>query len=152
MPRDLTPRLRMIIDAPKVIAVRHRCEGAVEGQDLEPMTREIEFANNLRAQKRDDVGANRKFETGKDFLRHRGAAKHVPALEHQHALAGAREICSVDQAVVAAANYNDVIFLGHHVAQVVNLRALSHETVAFSALNPTAEQFSAEMQRTQSLR
>src|SRR5882762_4799462 len=116
MPRDLAPRLRMIIHSPEMISVQHRREGAVEGQDLESMTREIEFANNLRTQERNDVRADREFETGKNFFRHCRATEHMPAFEHEHALARAREVGGVDQAVVAAANDNDVVFLSHRKA------------------------------------
>ncbi len=75
------------------------------------MPRQIEFANNFGAEQGNDVRANGKFEAGKYLFRHRGAAEHIPALEHQHALARAREVCGVNQAVVAPANYDTVVLI-----------------------------------------
>ena len=57
--RDLALCLRVIVDAPQVIAVRHRREGAVERQDLEAVARQIEIADDLRPQQRHDVRADR---------------------------------------------------------------------------------------------
>src|SRR5712671_2261794 len=113
MPRDLTARLSMIVHSPQMVTVRHRCKGTVERQDLESMTRKIELANNLRTQKRHDVRANRKLEAGKDLFGYGGATEHVPALKYEHALARTREVCGVDQPVVAAADYNYVVFVTH---------------------------------------
>src|SRR5258706_2887602 len=113
MPRNLASRLRMIVHAPQMISVRHRCKGTVERQDLESMTRKIELANNLGTQQRHDVRAHRKLEAGKDLFGYGGAAEHVPALKYEHALARTREVCGVDQPVVAAADYNDFVFVTH---------------------------------------
>ena len=48
---------------------------------------------------------------------HGGAAEHVAALEHQNFLAGARQVGGVDQAVVASADHDDVVFrIGRHAS------------------------------------
>src|SRR5437870_10855200 len=110
MARNLASRLRMIVNAPQIIAVRHRRECSVKRENLQTMSWQIEFANDLRTQERNDVRANRKLESGKDFFRYRGAAEHMPAFEYQHTLTCAREICSVDQAIVAAADDDRIVF------------------------------------------
>ena len=38
----------MIVHAPQVVAVRHRREGAVERQDLQAVSRQIELADDFR--------------------------------------------------------------------------------------------------------
>src|SRR5260370_14059881 len=110
MPRNFAPRLRMIVHAPEIIAAGHWRERAVEGKDLQTVPRQIEFANDFGAEQGNDVRANGKFEAGKHLFRYRCAAEYVTALEHQHTLAGTREICGVNQPVVAAADNYDVVF------------------------------------------
>ena len=106
---DLAPRLRVIVDAPEVVAVRHRRERAVERQDLEAVPGQVELADDLGPQQRDDVGADRELEAREDLLGDRGAAEHVPPLEHEHLAPRAGEIGGVDEAVVAAADDDDVV-------------------------------------------
>ena len=77
------------------------------------MTRQIEFANNLRTEQRNDVGTNGEFEAGKNFFGDCRAAEHMPALEYKHALARAREIRGVHQAVVTSADDDAIVFLFH---------------------------------------
>src|SRR6266436_741895 len=113
MPRNFAPRLRMIVDAPEIIAAGHWREGAIERKNLQSVPRQIEFANDFRAEQGNDVRANGEFEAGKNFFGDRGAAEHIPALEHQHALTRTREISRVNQPVVAAANDDAVVFLTH---------------------------------------
>ena len=76
------------------------------------MTRQIEFANNLRTEQGNDVGTNREFEAGKHFFGDCCAAEHMPALEYKHALARAREIRSVNQAIMTTAD-DDAVVLFH---------------------------------------
>ena len=64
-------------------------------------------------QQRDDVGADRELEAREDLFGDGRAAEHVAALEHEHLLARAREIGGVDEAVVAAADDDDVVFGSH---------------------------------------
>ena len=47
-----------------------------------------------------------------EFLRHRGAADHLAALDHLHAQAGHREIGRAGEAVMPGADDDDVR-LGH---------------------------------------
>ena len=75
------------------------------------MTREIQLADDLGTQQRDDVRADGELEAGKDFFRHGGAADEVTPLEHEHFSARLREVGRVHQAVVAAADDDDVV--GH---------------------------------------
>src|SRR5689334_15539263 len=108
MARNLAARARVIVDAPEVIAVRHRRESAVERKNLESVARQIEFANDLRSQQRDDIRTNREFKTGKHLFSDRRAAEHVPSLEHKNFLSGAREIRRVHQTIMTAPDYDDV--------------------------------------------
>ena len=112
MPQDFAPRAAVIVHAPEIVAVRHRRERAVERQHFEAVAGQIEIADDLRAQQRHDVRADRDVEAGKHFLGHRRAAEHVPALEHEHTAARARQIRRVRQPVVAAADDDDVVL--HH--------------------------------------
>src|SRR5215471_11357447 len=112
MPRDLTARLRVIVDAPEVVAVRHRRERAVERQDLEAVPRKIELPDDLRPQQRDDVRCDRELETRKDLLRDGGPAEHVAAFENEDSPPGACEVRRVDEPVVSAADDDDIV-VGH---------------------------------------
>ena len=73
------------------------------------MPRQIELADDLGPQQRDDVRADGELEAGEHLLGDRGAAEHVPPLEHEHLPPGAREIGRVDEAVVAAADDDRVV-------------------------------------------
>ena len=79
------------------------------GRISSPWRGKIEVANDLRPQQRDHVRADRELEPRHDLFRAGRAAEHVPALQHQHFLAGALQIGSIDQAVVAAADDDDVV-------------------------------------------
>ena len=109
MPRDLASRLVVIVDAPQVIAVGHRRERAVERQQLHAVARQIELADDLGSQQRDDVGADRELESGKHFLGDGRAAEHVAPLEHDDLAARAREIRRARQPVVPAADDDRVV-------------------------------------------
>ena len=116
---DLAPRARVVAHAPEVVAVRHGREGAVEGQDLEPVPRQVQLADDLGPQQRHHVRADRELEAGEDFLGHGRAAEHVAALEHEHLLAGAGQVGGGDEAVVAAADDDRVVGLGHEDARIL---------------------------------
>src|SRR5215510_10387216 len=113
MTSNFQPCLRMVVDTPKVIAVRHRRECAVERKDLEAMARQIEFADDFGPQQGNYVGTNREFESGKNFFSDCRPAEHMATLQHEHALSRAREIGCVDQSVVAAADDDTVVFGVH---------------------------------------
>src|SRR5689334_6454441 len=110
MPCNLTSRLRMIVDAPEIIAVRHRRERAVQWKNFETMTRQIQLANNFGAEERYNVRADGKLEPGKYFFSHCSAAQHMPPLKHQHAFTRAREISRVHKAIVATTDHDNVVF------------------------------------------
>ena len=82
MAGDLAMRFAVIIHAPEIIAVGHRCKRSVERENLKPMARKIKIANDFWPQQRDHVGANRKFEAGKNFFRDCCPAEHVAALQN----------------------------------------------------------------------
>ena len=77
------------------------------------MARQVEVADDLGPQQRDDVGADRELEAGEDLFGDRGAAEHVPPLEDEHLLPGPREVGGVDEAVVPAADDDDVVLRAH---------------------------------------
>ena len=103
---EFAARFGVIVDAPEVIAVGHGREGAVERKDFQAVARQIEVANDFRAQQRDDVGKNGKFESGNDFFGDGGAAEDVAPFEDEDFFARAGEIGRVDEAVVAAADHD----------------------------------------------
>ena len=114
MPGDFPAGLRVIVHAPEVVAVRHRRERAVERQDLQAVSRQIELANDLRPQQRHHIGADRVLEAGEDLFRHCRAAEHVAPLDDEHLAARPRQIRSIDQPVVAAADHDHVV-VGHKI-------------------------------------
>ena len=104
------------------------------------MARQVELADDLRAQQRDDVGADREAEAGKHLLGDGRAAEHVPALEHEHLAPGAREIGGGGQAVVAAADDDRVVT---HLIQT----GLRPETPARSLAGPATPHDSLSRRR-----
>src|SRR5450631_1231909 len=92
-----------------MVAVRHGSESAVERQDLQSVSGQIEVANDLGPQQRDDVRANGKLEAGKDFFRASRSAKDVTAFEHEHFLSRFGQIGGVGEAVVASSDHDYVI-------------------------------------------
>src|SRR5271156_987620 len=113
MPLELAARFGMIVHAPEIISAGHGRHGAVERENFQAVAGEIEIVNNFGAQERNDVGENRKFEAGNDFFGYRSATQNVAALEHQDFFAGAGKIGRVDKAIVATADYNDIVTLRH---------------------------------------
>ena len=128
--RDLAPGLVVIVDAPQVIAVRHRRERAVERQQLHAVARQIELADDLRPQQRDHVRADRELEAGKDLFGDGRAAEHVPALEHEDLASRPREIGGAGQPVVPAADDDRVVA---HRSELCSLKPASSQ-----ALSPQA--------------
>ena len=116
---EFAARFAVIVHAPEIIAVGHGRDRAVERQNFQAVAREIEIANDFRAQQRDDVGKDGKFEAGDDFFGDGGAAENVAAFEDEDFLAGFGEIRRVHQAVVAAADHDDVVFLCHGFLRVI---------------------------------
>ena len=108
VPRNLPVRRRVIVHPPQVVAV-HRGERAVERQDLEAVPREVEIADDVGPEQRDDVGALGEVETREDLLRHGRPAEHVAPLEDEHLPPRAREIRGVREAIVSAPDDDDVV-------------------------------------------
>src|SRR5207247_2670 len=106
---QLAPGFVVIAPGGEVVAVLHWCNGALERQDVQPVPRQIEIANDLWPQQRHDVGEHRQLEAREDLFSDGGAADARPALEHQHRLLGAREIGGCDETVVAAADDDRVV-------------------------------------------
>src|SRR5580698_2010015 len=110
---EFPARFTVIVLTPEVVAVGHGGQGAVEREDLQPVPREIEIANDFRPQQRNDVGEDREFKSGDDFFGDGCAAQDVAFFQDQNFFAGLGEIRRVHQAVMAAADYDDVVFLCH---------------------------------------
>ena len=114
MARDLAPRLVVIVDAPQVVAVRHRRERAVERQQLHAVARQIELANDLGRSSETTYEQTENLKPGKHLFGDRRAAEHVPPLEHEHFPARARKIRRARQPVVPAADHDRVVTHGGH--------------------------------------
>jgi len=80
------------------------------GRISRPWRGKVEVANNFRPQQRDHVRADRKLEAWVDFFCDCGSAHDVAAFKHQHFLARFRQVGSIDEAVVACADDDHVIF------------------------------------------
>ena len=76
--------------------------------DAEPMTIKLKVADDCRVQKRDGVGGDRIAEAGVKFLGDRRAADLCAPLEHGDFKAGHGEIGRRDEAIVTAADHDDV--------------------------------------------
>jgi hypothetical protein len=110
----------VIVDPPQVVPLE-RGERAVEGQDVEAVGRQVQLADDLRAEQADDVRGDREAEAREDLLGDRGPAEQLALLEDEGAQAGPREVRGADQPVVAAANDHRVVRPGHgSSAGVVN--------------------------------
>ena len=109
VPRNFPMGLAVIVHAPKIIPIGHWREGSIQRQNFQSMARQVQVANNLRTQQRHNVRAHGKLEARHDFFGARSAAQHMPALQHEHLLAGSSQIGSIDQAIVASANHDHVV-------------------------------------------
>src|SRR3954464_6248430 len=109
MPRNLTACARMVVDAPEVIPIRHRRERPVERQDLEPVPRQVQLANDFRTKQRDDGRTDRVLEAGMKLLGDGRAADQVAPFEDQDFAPRPREIRGVHETVMPAANDDDVV-------------------------------------------
>ena len=70
--------------------------------------RQFQFFDHQRMQQSGKIGAGRHAHAGEGLLDGAGAANALPALDHQHALAGPRKIGRASQAVVACADNDHV--------------------------------------------
>ena len=88
------------------------------------MARQVELADDLGPQQRDDVRADRELEAREDLFGDGRAAEHVPPLEHEHLAPRAREIGRVHEAVVAAADDDDVVVVMAMLKRSLNAESL----------------------------
>src|SRR5712671_4122677 len=72
------------------------------------MAREIEIADDLRAQQAVQIRGGRNAEPGPQLLSDARAAYQLAPLEHQHPQSGAREVGGRDEAVMPSADYDKV--------------------------------------------
>src|SRR5260370_42492240 len=103
----------VVVHAPEVVAAGHRREGAVEGEDFQAVARKIEFTDDFGAEERDNVRTFGKKKAGDDFFGDGGAAENVAAFQDDDLLPCFGEIRGIDQAVVAAADDDNVVVLAH---------------------------------------
>ncbi len=106
---DLAMSFAVVVHTPQVIAAGHGRESAVERENLEAVAWEIEIADDFRAQQRHHIRAHGELEAGENFFGAGGAAKNVAALEDENFLPGALQVGSIDETVVAAADYDYVV-------------------------------------------
>ena len=110
---DLAPGAVVVAVAVEAVAVRQRSEGALERQDGEPVTREVQFADDIRAHQADHVREHAVLEARKDLLGDGGASQQRPRFEHAYVEARAGQVGRVHEAVVPAADHDHVVFACH---------------------------------------
>src|SRR5437764_4598838 len=111
MARELAAILVVIGPLHEVVIVRQWCERALERQDVQAVARELELADDFRAQQTHNVGKDREAETREHFFAHRRAADALAPLEHQNLATGAREIGGTGEAIVPAADDDGIVGL-----------------------------------------
>jgi hypothetical protein len=115
MTANVADGFRVVVHAPEIIPAGHGGEGAVERQDFQAVAGKVKFANDFRAEKRDDVRTFGKKKAGENLFGDGGAAKDVAAFEDDDLLPCFGKVRGVDQAVVAAADDDNVVVLPHSV-------------------------------------
>ena len=109
---QLAHGVSVVVGAPQVVTI-DRGEGAVEGQDVEPVARQLQVTDDLRPQQAHHIREHAEAEAGEDLHRERGAAEDLPSLEHEGPEASPREVGTADEAVVAAADDDRVVASWH---------------------------------------
>jgi hypothetical protein len=127
MAADFADGFGVIVHAPEVVTARHRGEGAVEREDFEAVAGQIEFPDDFRTEKRNDVRALGEQEAGDDFFRDGGTAENVATFKDEDLFAGFGEIRGVDQTVVTAADDDDVVVLRHRYDSGIKKTALNND-------------------------
>ena len=107
----LADRAAMVVHPPQVIVLEGG-ERPVERQDLETVLRELELADDLGAEERDDVRGDAEPKAREDLLGHRRTAEDVAPLEHHDLESCACEVRGGHQPVVAAADDHGVVRVG----------------------------------------
>src|SRR5437868_7032726 len=95
----------------EVITIHKRGERAFKRQDLQPVLRQLELADDLGPQQAHDIGKDREAEAREHFLAHRRAADALAPLEYKNLAPRAREIGGAGETVVAAADDDGVVAL-----------------------------------------
>ncbi len=111
---DLATGQVVIVPAGKVVAVVERRDRARQRQDLEPVPRQLEVADDLGPQQAHHVGELAEAVAREDFFGDGGATDDLAPLEHDHFLAGAREVRGRDHAVVAGADDDSIEGIAGH--------------------------------------
>ena len=126
---DFLAREVVIVPAGEVVAVLERRDRARQRQDLQAMLGQFEITDDLRPQQADDIRELREAIAREDFLGHRRAADDFAPLEHDNLLAGAREVRSGNQAVMARADDDRVVLIAAH-SFVTSSSIPAHRTAA----------------------
>jgi hypothetical protein len=109
---DLAAGQVVVVPGGEVVAVVERRHGRGQRQDLEPVPRQLEVADDLGPEQAHHVRELGEAVAGEDLLGDGRAAHDLAPFEHQHLLAGAREVGARDQAVVARADHDRVVGAG----------------------------------------
>jgi hypothetical protein len=99
----------VVVHAPQIVAIRHRGECAVEWQDLEPVSREIELADDLGTQQRHDIRADGILESRVNLFRDGSATKDMAPFQHEDLAARSCETGGIHETVVPTADDDDVV-------------------------------------------
>jgi hypothetical protein len=92
---------------------KRREEGGVFGINGIPMRRKIEVADDTLLQQARQISGGGDAVTGPDLLGDRASTDHLALFQYEHAAAGTRQVRGGYQAVVAAADDDDIVSFGH---------------------------------------
>ena len=118
--RDLAVGERLVGTHQQRAAVGERGERRrIPRQHLEPVPLELEVADDLGPQQAVDVGGGGDLVAGPDLLGDAGAAEDFAPLEHEHLHAGPGQVGGGHQTVVAAADDDEIVGLGHRSGTIL---------------------------------
>jgi hypothetical protein len=103
----------VVLGEPQVLALRGRGEARRHEQRQEPVLGELQLLDHLGPQQGQGVGEGREPEAGAQLLGDRGAADQVALFEDEGPEPALGQVGAVDQAVVAAADDDRVVSVGH---------------------------------------
>ena len=110
---DFGERLRAVLPHEEVAAVGEDGEeGGILGVHAIAELLELQFADDALLHQAGQVGAGGDTIAGPDLFGDGAAAEELAAFEHEHLPSGARQVGGGDQAVVAAADDDHIVF-GH---------------------------------------
>ena len=110
---DFAPGAVVVGVAVEAVPVGQRGESALERQDGKPVAGQVELADDLRAHQAHHVREHAVAEAREDLFGDGGAADERSRLQHADIQTGTRQVGRMDEAVVAAADYDDVVLLRH---------------------------------------